>query len=204
MVQGISLMIQGNVCRGFQKKSLLFSPHLHLILYYFSFQTVLRQKQAESADIQAFQDIQVQKLQEFQIWIFRHFSIHIRRTAKIKEIQDNSRKFAQEFIIDANNKAAEIIYDAERRAAEIIAFARNSAERIRVSSNNLKVSILDDISKISGEISNIKNFINIFNRNSTEMISESELFLQSVEYELKSGGISIFETPEVFDDFIHF
>lgn len=119
--------------------------------------------------------------------------------AEAQEIQDNSRKFAQEFIIDANNKAAEIIYDAERRAAEIIAFARNSAERIRVSSNNLKVSILDDISKISGEISNIKNFINIFNRNSTEMISESELFLQSVEYELKSGGISIFETPEVFE-----
>lgn len=116
-----------------------------------------------------------------------------------QEVEDNSRKFAEEFIVDTNNKAVRIIYDAERRAAEIVAAARNSAEQIRVSSNNLKVSILDDISKISSEISHIKNFINVFSRNSMEMISESELFLQSVEYELKNDGVLIFETPEVFE-----
>lgn len=116
-----------------------------------------------------------------------------------KETAENSKRFAEEFIIDANNKAARIIYEAERRAAEIIANARNNAEQIRVSSNNLKVSILDDINKISGEVSQIKSFINNFSVNSMEMISESELFLQSVEYELKSGGVPIFETPEIFE-----
>lgn len=125
----------------------------------------------------------------------------ILNTAKkeAQETESNSRRFAEEFIIDANNKAAKIIYEAERRAAEIIADARNNSEQIRVSSNNFKVSILDDITKISGEVSRIKSFINAFSQNSMEMISESELFLQSVEYELKSGGVPIFETPEIFE-----
>ena len=125
----------------------------------------------------------------------------ILNTAKkeAQKTEDNSNRFAEDFIIDANNKASKLIYEAERRAAEIIADARNNAEQIRVSSNNLKVSMLDDINKISGEVSKIKSFVNAFSQNSMEMISESELFLQSVEYELKSDGVPIFETPEVFE-----
>lgn len=115
---------------------------------------------------------------------------------KAKSTEENTRRFIEEFIADANNQASKIIYTAERQAAEIIAGAKNQAEQIRVSSNNLKSVTYTEMLGVSSKILEIKETISELNNYTVAQLLNVENIIESVDVMLKSDGIPVFETAQ--------
>lgn len=113
-----------------------------------------------------------------------------------EECEKTSRNLANEFITETNNKAAKIIYEAEKQAADIIAKAKNSSEEMKVSEENLKVVMLSDIEKVSGEIRKIRSVLEEFENTGIGLIAKSEKLLKETGNELKNGGVPVFKAPQ--------
>lgn len=111
-------------------------------------------------------------------------------------LEADSKNLAENMIIDANNKSAKIIYEAEKQAAEITADALNKSEQIKVASGNLRASMLQDVGKIGAEVAKLKEVLESFEKSGCNMVAESEKLLESVEKEIKSGGVPVFKMPE--------
>ena len=115
---------------------------------------------------------------------------------KAKATEENTKRFVEEFVTEANNQASKIIYNAERQAAEIIADAKNQAEQIRVSSNNLKSVMYTEMLGISSKILEIRETISELNNYTVAKLLDAENVIESADEMLKSGGIPIFETAQ--------
>lgn len=121
---------------------------------------------------------------------------------KAKSTEENTKRFIEEFLIDANNQASKIIYTAERQAAEIIADAKNQAEQIRVSSNNLKSVMYTEMLGISSKVLELKETISELGNYTTAKLLNAEKIIEAADNTLKSGGIPVFETvQEILPDY---
>lgn len=115
---------------------------------------------------------------------------------KAKSIEENTKRFIDEFVTDANNQASKIIYTAERQSAEIIADAKNQAEQIRVSSNNFKSVMYTEMLGISSKILEIKETVSELSNYTTAKLLNAESIIETTDNMLKSGGIPVFETVQ--------
>ncbi|MCH5192942.1 MAG: hypothetical protein J1F11_03205 [Oscillospiraceae bacterium] len=110
-------------------------------------------------------------------------------------IKTDSEKLAENILADADNKAAKVIYDAEKRAAEISADALSKSEQMKAASQNLKASMLQEVSDISSQINALKAAVDSFESEGRRLIEESEKILNDTESDLKKGGVPVFTVP---------
>lgn len=112
-----------------------------------------------------------------------------------QKLKTDSEKLAENIIADADNKAALIIHDAEKRAAEINAEALTKSEQMKVASNNMRATMLEDIGKIGNQIGMLKKAVEDFEQEGLRMIEASEKMIGDTEEELKKGGVPVFTAP---------
>lgn len=106
---------------------------------------------------------------------------------KADDLDVNSKKLAENIVAEANNKAAEIVYEAETYAAEMTAEVNNESEQLKHASGNMKSLILEDVIKISAEMSRIK-----------EIFEKSEKILSNTRNAIEKDGVPVFCVPEKF------
>ena len=114
-------------------------------------------------------------------------------------LDSDSKKLADNTITDANNKAKMIIYEAETKAAEITAEAEKKAAAMDVASGNIKAAALNDVEKMSIELSKFKAIVEKFESAGSEMIAQSQELLNGAVVDLTSGGIPVFKQPAEFE-----
>lgn len=114
---------------------------------------------------------------------------------KAKAREENSRKFAEDFITDANNQASKIIYDAERKAAEIIADAENHSEQVMVSANNLRAVMYSELRSLSTTAAELRKMVLHFTDVNLSTVAGITDILDRTEQTLNNGGIPIFVQP---------
>ena len=119
-------------------------------------------------------------------------------TAKSKaaEIEYQSKKLAENIVSDANVEAEQIIFEAERTAAETIAEAQNKAEQMKLASNNLKASVLDDVNTLKLHMGMVRDALEGFRNVGLTKLVEADDCLNKTEEALKEGGIPVFKIPE--------
>ncbi|MBQ3842278.1 MAG: hypothetical protein II820_06285 [Ruminiclostridium sp.] len=114
-------------------------------------------------------------------------------------LENDSKKLAENTITDANNKAKVIIYEAETNASKITTEAEEKAAAMEVASGNVKALLLSDIEKMSIELSTFKAIFDRFGTTGTEMITKSQELLSGAVVDLTAGGIPVFKEPEKFE-----
>lgn len=112
-----------------------------------------------------------------------------------EDIKADAKKLAENVVTEANNTAKNIIYNAEREAAEINAKALDKQEEMNVASNNMKAIILNDVSVISGRISELKGIFEGFLESGISTVEKSQTLLSDAENELKNNGVPVFKDP---------
>lgn len=104
---------------------------------------------------------------------------------KADELDVNSKKLAENIVAEANNKAAEIVYEAETYAAEMTTEVHNESEQLKHASDNMKSLILEDVIKISAEMSKMK-----------EIFEKSEKILSDTRNTIEKDGVPVFCVPK--------
>lgn len=123
------------------------------------------------------------------------------KTAAQKEadsIKEDAQSLAVDIVNEANDEAARIIYEAEKNAAIKTTEAQNSIEQMNVATDNMRVTMLEDITKFSAELAGIKNIIDSFTENGTAALVNATEMLESTENTLKAGGVPQFRQPKTF------
>lgn len=119
--------------------------------------------------------------------------------AEAAKLNEDAKKAADLAIADANDEAAQIIFEAERTAAEKIADAKNKAEEMSVSSNNMKALMLDDVTRLGAQMSQLRTTLESFVDTGLADISDAEERLFSVSNTLREGGVPVFREPDVYE-----
>ena len=115
-----------------------------------------------------------------------------------KEADDKKAKaeeLVKEMIDDANHTAAEIVYEAEKKAAETDAQSKNDAEKMKVASNNLRASMMEDVEVLSKQIAQLNEAFAVLKEKS----ADAEKLLKTTESKLTAGGVPEFRLPETFE-----
>lgn len=107
-------------------------------------------------------------------------------------LKSDSEALAEGIITDADNKAATIIYEAEKRAAEIDAEALTRSEQMKVASQNLKASMLQEVKGIHEQVALLRQAMEVFEKDGFRMVTDSEKLLTDTMDELKKGGVPVF------------
>ena len=115
------------------------------------------------------------------------------------DLESDSKKLAENTITDANNKAKEIIYEAETKASEITAAASEKSSAMDVASGNIKAAVLQDVEKMSIELAKFRSVFERFRDSGSEMLSQSQEFLDDAVVSLTTGGVPVFRQPEPFE-----
>ncbi|MBQ8567687.1 MAG: hypothetical protein IJ446_00545 [Oscillospiraceae bacterium] len=108
------------------------------------------------------------------------------------DLEANAKKLADNMIIDANNEAARIVYDAEREAAAVNAKLAENEAQMKVTSDNLKAVLFEDVKVISDDLAKAKAVFEA----ALAKVSESEKLLSDTTDRISSGGIPVFRMPE--------
>lgn len=108
------------------------------------------------------------------------------------ELEANAKKLAENTIIDANNEAARIVYEAEKEAATVNAKLAESEAQMKVTSDNLKAVLFEDVKVISDDLSKAKAVFEA----ALAKVTESEKLLNDTTNRISSGGIPVFRMPE--------
>ena len=116
-----------------------------------------------------------------------------------EKLTSDAKTAAETTIADANDEAAQIIFEAEREAAVKIAEAKNSAEAMNVSTNNMKALMLDDVTKLGAEMTQLRTLFQKFMETGLNDISDAEERLFDVSNTLREGGVPVFKAPEYFE-----
>jgi hypothetical protein len=119
--------------------------------------------------------------------------------AEAEKLASSAKTAAETTIADANDEAAQIIYEAERTAAVRIAESKNSAEEMNVSTNNMKALMLDDVTKLGAEMTQLRTLLEKFMETGLADISDAEERLFNVSTTLREGGVPVFKAPEYFE-----
>jgi len=119
--------------------------------------------------------------------------------AEAEKLGNDAKTAAEATIADANDEAAQIIFEAEREAAVKIAESKNNAEAMNVSTNNLKALMLDDVTKLGAEMTQLRTLFQKFMETGLNDISDAEERLFDVSNTLRDGGVPVFKAPEYFE-----
>ena len=119
--------------------------------------------------------------------------------AEAEKLAADAKTAAENTIADANDEAAQIIYEAERNAAVKLAEAKNNAEAMNVSTNNMKALMLDDVTKLGAEMTQLRTLFQKFMETGLNDISDAEERLFDVSNTLRDGGVPVFKAPEYFE-----
>ena len=111
-------------------------------------------------------------------------------------IKEEAKSLAESTVADANDEAKQIIYDAEREAAVKLSDLQNTAEELKTSNNNLKAVMLDDVTRIGAQMSQLRTVLEKFVDNGLADISDAEERLFTISNTLREGGVPVFREPE--------
>ena len=119
--------------------------------------------------------------------------------AEAEKLSADSKAAAEATIADANDEAAQIIFEAEREAAVRVAASKNTEEEMSVSTNNMKALMLDDVTKLGAEMTQLRTLLEKFMETGLADISDAEERLFNVSNTLREGGVPVFKVPEYFE-----
>lgn len=122
--------------------------------------------------------------------------------AEAEKLSADSKAAAEAIITDANDEAAQIIFEAEREAAVRVAASKNTEEEMSVSTNNMKALMLDDVTKLGAEMTQLRTLLEKFMETGLADISDAEERLFNVSNTLREGGVPVFKAPEYFEPVI--
>lgn len=111
---------------------------------------------------------------------------------KAAGLKTESETLAANIITDADNKAAMIIYEAEKRAAEVIAEALTKVEQMKVASQNMKASMLQEVESIGAKVATLRQAMETFVDTGFKMVTDSNQLMADTAEELKKGGVPVF------------
>lgn len=113
---------------------------------------------------------------------------------KAADLDANSKKLAENIVAEANNKAADIVYEAEVYAAEMTAEVDNTT--LESASGSMKSAILEDVGKLSGKISQLRQVFESLKNFGDSMIQQTENILTETQDTLIRGGVPSFNNAE--------
>ena len=119
--------------------------------------------------------------------------------AEAEKLTSDAKTAAETTIADANDEAAQIVFEAERVAAVRLAESKNNAEAMNVSTNNMKALMLDDVTKLGAEMTQLRTLFQKFMETGLNDISDAEERLFDVSNTLREGGVPVFKAPEYFE-----
>lgn len=122
-------------------------------------------------------------------------------TAKEKSAKHHKdlNEAAEKTIKDANTEAESIIREAERQAAETIAEAKNNSSAMNVVSENIRATVLKEITEMNEQLAAVKESIRLFEEISRQKVDDSQNVILKIEETLKEGGVPQFRQPEHFE-----
>ncbi len=114
------------------------------------------------------------------------------------KIKADAKSLAEDIVIEANNKAAQIVYEAEKKEAMINAEVQNNEEILKVSKNNFRATMLDDMKILNTEIANIRAVLDTFARTGMTYLDKTIDLLKGTENTLMEGGVPEFRQPQSY------
>ena len=108
------------------------------------------------------------------------------------ELEENSRKLAENTVEEANNTAKKIVHDAEVRAAQMLANAENQRTEFEIAAENVRAAFLADAERLRQETESLRTAFDSLRTGGYQALDASCAMLTEACEKAKAGGVPEF------------